>query len=415
MPILRFPILSKPDEFIILDVTPDPSKLPLLNAKLVGTDGYDVYSLQLTQYMVDQALSHKSDMKDEEWTTLLKDVLFTGMSKPDLKVEVQVEEKKNMDIIFYRTIEGGYKQRLGTFSLARTKKESISMFDWCGNLADQVSEMVGKLAEKERKIQMLQRQNEELVKAKNESEKEMMGKCLRLINAKKDKIEELAEIVRKYEDGRIQQPDEMEGIEEPEGLDEVEEEKPVEVKSKKGRGKAAAKGKGKAKAKASPPPAQRSLPARRGRKRAAASPEPEPEPEVEEEQDADENDIETEDEIETESDHSVEDEVPEVRRRAGGHRVVEDDDDDEEASNAKGNKKDRSIEADSTADSHTVKSSTDSGPSQSGAKQSQDNDQGPSRRTTEVNAGKKKDDSPSQSRYNLRGQDDEETESDDEL
>lgn len=305
MAILRIPRSDDTSSFVLLNITPTSTDSPTLNGKIAGTDGSSAFILQLKPALAARARAAKAACSEEEWTTILKSTLLDGLMPKDVEITATVDGEKEIQVVFRKTFQGGLKQRLGSLNLKGDADEEIELFEWCGAMAKQAAEQGKALQQEKQKLGKLVKETQDLVKAKEEAEKEVIGKCMRLVNSKKEKIQELRARLSHYEGDPPR--DEPLQVEEP-----AEEEAPQPAR--RGRGKAAAKGKGKEKE-----PTKTTLP-RRG-KRAAPDPEPEeedtepPKDEDDVDMDQDEEDVETEGE-DTPSDHSVEDEVPEVRTRA---------------------------------------------------------------------------------------------------
>lgn len=314
MVILRIPRSDNAAQFVLLNTTPTSPESPTLTGKIQGTDGSSVFALALKPALAARARAAKAACSEEEWITILKSTLLNGLTPEDVEVMAAVKENDEIQIVFRKTFQGGLKQRLGSLTLKYDEDEEIELFEWCGALATRSTEQAKELQAEHQKLGKLVKETQDLVNAKEEAEKEVIGKCMRLVNSKKEKIQELQARLSRYEKGDPPVGEPMQ-VKEP-----AEEEAPQLVR--RGRGKAAPKGKAKEKESA-----KTTLP--RMGKRAA----PEPEPEEEEEpakdedgdedmdvdQDEDEEDVETEGETDgedTPSDHSVEDEVPEVRTRA---------------------------------------------------------------------------------------------------
>lgn len=310
MAILRIPRSDDAARFVLLNITPASTDSPTINGKIAGTDGSSAFVLALKPALAARARAAKAACNEEEWTGILKATLLDGLMPEDVEVTATVDGEKEIQVVFRKTFQGGLKQRLGSLTLKGDADEEIELFEWCAALAAHAAEQAKTLENEKAKVGNLVKETQDLVKAKEEAEKEVIRKCMRLVNSKKEKIQALQSRLSHYEKGGPPRDEPMQ-------VEELAEEEGPQP-AKRGRGKATAKGKGKEKE-----PADTNLP-RRG-KRAA----PDPEPEEEDEQpakdgqgdidmDQDEENVETEGETEEEdtpSDHSVEYEAPEVRTR----------------------------------------------------------------------------------------------------
>ncbi len=315
MGVLRFPLSSEPTEYVLINVRPTS---PDLTAKLVATEGLSPYVLNLTPRIAAQARPSKAPLSPEEWTKLLKLTLFENRKPGDIEIRADIEGESTLTLVFRKEYSGGLRQRLGSLTFEYKEDEEIELFEWCGQLAGETSELGAKVEEERSNGKKLASEIEELLKAKGEVEKEILGKCLRLINSKKDRINELEELLRSG--GREVPP-----VDGPMEVDEEEEQQPV----RKGRSKAVASkvmGKGKAvKAVKEEVQSQKKALPRRGKR---AAPDLDLDPEEtdydvclaaaghgwEDEMDVGgDEDVETE--TEGESDHSLEEEAPKIRER----------------------------------------------------------------------------------------------------
>ena len=309
MAIIRIPRSDDTSTFVLLNL--EPTSDHSLTARVVGTDGAAAFILHLSPALATRALAPKSSCNAEEWTSILKAVLLEGLTPEDIEVTATVEDDANIQVVLRKTFEGGLKQRLGSLTLKYDEDEAIELLDWCAALATHAAEQAANLKREKEMVRKLVKETEELVKAKEEAEKELIGKCMRLVNTKKERSQQLQDRLSHYEKSGSPIREPMDVVER------TEEEQP-----QTGKRKAAPK-------KKAPPkkaPAKATLP-RRGKR---AVPEPEPEEEEEDEQpeevdekvddvDLDEGDVETEGETEgedTPSDHSAEEKAPEVRTRA---------------------------------------------------------------------------------------------------
>ena len=307
MVILRIPRSDEASFFVLLNITPTSPDSPTLNGKIQGTDGSSAFVLVLKPALAARARAAKAACSEDEWTSILKSVLLEGLIPEDVEITATVDGEEEIQVVLRKTFQGGLKQRLGSLTLKGDADEEIELFMWCAELATRAAAQAKKLQTEHQKLGKLEKETQDLVKAKEQAEKEVIGKCMRLVNSKKKKIQELQSRLSHYEKGDQPVSDQIQ-------MEEAAEEEAPQP-AKRGRDKAAAKGKGKDKE-----PAKTTLP-RRGKR---AAPEPEPEDDDDEpakdedvDMDQDEGDDETEGETEgedTRSDYSVE-EVPEVRTR----------------------------------------------------------------------------------------------------
>ena len=308
MVILRIPRSDEASFFVLLNITPTSPDSPTLNGKIQGTDGSSAFVLVLKPALAARARAAKAACSEDEWTSILKSVLLEGLVPVDVEITATVDDEKEIQVVLRKTFQGGLKQRLGSLTLKGDADEEIELFLWCAKLAARAAAQAKELQREHQELRKLVKETQDLVKAKEQAEKEVIGKCMRLVNSKKKKIQELQSRLSHYEKGDLP-------VDEPMQMKEAAEEE-LPQPAKRGRGKAAAKGTSKEKE-----PAKTTLP-RRGKR---AAPEPEPEDEDDEpakdedvDMDQDEGDVETEGETEgegTPSNHGVEDEVPEVNTR----------------------------------------------------------------------------------------------------
>lgn len=139
---------------------------------------------------------------DAEWEALLKHALL--QIEPDDDEHVQVThgvetvatagDDGKLTITIRKNISG-ITQRLGSIQLEQDGEQEIELFDWTGIAAlsatdaqEQVTALNSKLQEQQEAVTKLNAQLDDLIKAKQEHEDELLQKFTELLNAKKLKI-----------------------------------------------------------------------------------------------------------------------------------------------------------------------------------------------------------------------------------
>lgn len=172
-----------------------------LDLKLVGTEHEHLYHAEIKESNVKslQGNSFKGDIN--EWKTILKYCLLH--EKPDSQIPESLQGLETvatlngttMTITIRKNI-GGITQRLGDIKLQQDDdREEVAAFEWVDTAVATADELRGQLSglqssvyEQRQQVENLNRQLDELVKAKKEHEDEMLAKFTALLNAKKLKI-----------------------------------------------------------------------------------------------------------------------------------------------------------------------------------------------------------------------------------
>ena len=136
--------------------------------------------LQMKPALASRALASKSPCNHGEWVAILTSTLLNGLTPEDIELSATVDDEANIQVVFRKTFEGGLKQRLGNLTLKYDAEEEIEILDWCAALATRASQQLSDLEKEKAKVRKLVKETGELVKAKEEAEKEVMGKCLKI-------------------------------------------------------------------------------------------------------------------------------------------------------------------------------------------------------------------------------------------
>ncbi|KAH7021067.1 uncharacterized protein B0I36DRAFT_28625 [Microdochium trichocladiopsis] len=197
--VLRFPITAREDEFFLLEVSPHGSKP--LDLKLLGTEGEGVYLTRLRHRRIAEYKSATGHCTDAEWENILTATLIERKSIADIEIRADVlEDGAAIGLSFRKNIQG-IKQRLGSLKLpARPENDSdvsneISPFHWCVSILGEQAELQERAATSSAKIESwehvvdeLKDQLQELIKAKEDDETQLLEKFRDLLNEKKVKI-----------------------------------------------------------------------------------------------------------------------------------------------------------------------------------------------------------------------------------
>ncbi|KAH8820574.1 hypothetical protein F5884DRAFT_764523 [Xylogone sp. PMI_703] len=204
--VLRLPRLdhapNSDSEFVLLQVTSAGTKP--LDIKLIGTENTGVFAVSLKHNRISTLKTKGSPCDDEEWSAILS-YLFLGTAVDD-KSEESVQnveavakvdgDEKPMSVIIQKRIEG-ITQRLGTISLEPKDPddEPVDIFEWCGIALQTISSstheldaLKHKFKTQEDEINKLKTALDDLIKAKEAHDAEMLEKFALLLNEKKLKI-----------------------------------------------------------------------------------------------------------------------------------------------------------------------------------------------------------------------------------
>ncbi|KFX86655.1 hypothetical protein V490_08963 [Pseudogymnoascus sp. VKM F-3557] len=253
MGLLRIPRQDGQQGFVLVHISPLAQKgAATLDVKILATEGSAPFALTLKQNQIQKLKSKKAPCTDDEWEGILEVILLQQEADPEkaavaegIEVEAAVEEDVAVELVFKKSTSG-ITQRLGSLRLPHDEDQEIELFDWCGasithshDLTSSLKSTQASLLAEQAKAQKLAEQLDELIKAKEASERALLGKCAVLLNEKKRRIREL-EGVRREVEGEME-------VEMPSRHKKEEEEEEEEVGKGKGK-KAAGARKGKRKA-----------------------------------------------------------------------------------------------------------------------------------------------------------------------
>lgn len=196
--ILRLRRTDADGEHLLINITQSGSKP--LDLKLVASEGEHVYPAKIKESNVKtlQASNYSGDL--EEWQVILKYALLQQHPTSPLPESLQGVEAvaaisgETLTINLRKNI-GGIHQRLGSIKLEQNDEEEINPFDWAGTavtaadeLREQLETLQASVSAQQGQVAKLNRQLDDLVKAKKEHEEELLKKFAALLNAKKLKI-----------------------------------------------------------------------------------------------------------------------------------------------------------------------------------------------------------------------------------
>ncbi|RDW88104.1 hypothetical protein BP6252_00136 [Coleophoma cylindrospora] len=197
--VLRFPRndADAESDFVLVHIT-QKSGQPL-NAKLIGTEGSNVYVNTLKKAQTSELKSKNFKGSQAEWDQILENVLLGTTAEAGLLDGIEVvtnADGKKLKINIRKRI-GDITQRLGVIELQQDDdaEGDFSGFDWCGLALQATNASSHKLEDAEKRIKELeaalqesQASNRELVKAKADHEDDLLQKFSILLNEKKLKI-----------------------------------------------------------------------------------------------------------------------------------------------------------------------------------------------------------------------------------
>ncbi|KAH8677984.1 hypothetical protein BX600DRAFT_141505 [Xylariales sp. PMI_506] len=202
--IVRFPISGKEDTFYLVRVLSNGSKP--LDIKLIGTENSSVYVAKLRHKRIDELKASAGHCTDDEWEQILLSTLVTPGSSGvrDRGIEIKAETKSDAVTLNFRKNIQGITQRLGSIKLevvdiddkreAETADQS-DLFEWCveaiganAKVLEEIAAATAKADQLEKSVNELKSQLEDLIKAKEDDETQLLEKFRDLLNEKKLKI-----------------------------------------------------------------------------------------------------------------------------------------------------------------------------------------------------------------------------------
>ena len=178
-----------------------PSGVKDLDLKLVASEGDHVYLGKIRDSSIKslQASALSGDL--EEWRTILTVALLQERPAPQPETLQGLETVANINkgsvTITIRKNFSGVHSRLGSIQLEQNDAEAdnFNLFDWASTAAgtadvlrEQIANLQASVGTRQAEVAKLNRQLEDLVKAKREHEGELLKKFAALLNAKKLKI-----------------------------------------------------------------------------------------------------------------------------------------------------------------------------------------------------------------------------------
>ncbi|KAF3025755.1 hypothetical protein E8E14_014447 [Neopestalotiopsis sp. 37M] len=198
--VLRYPVSDRPENSFLLEVIPTEGSKNALNLKLVGTEGEKPYVVKLRHQRVQEWKASPGHCTDDEWEQILIATLIETSSPQGKDIEVKVElgvgkdNKSTANLIFRKNLSG-ITQRLGSIELKENVNEFVDPFQWCVNaigdhakVDNDLAAATAKAAELEKTTNELKAQLEDLLKAKDDDERQLLEKFRDLLNEKKLKI-----------------------------------------------------------------------------------------------------------------------------------------------------------------------------------------------------------------------------------
>ncbi|KAI1506197.1 hypothetical protein F5X99DRAFT_404244 [Biscogniauxia marginata] len=192
--LLRFPVSGQNDSSFLLEVSSNGSRP--LDLKLVGSESSTVFVIKLRHKKIGDYKAANSPCTDEEWERILTSILVDQQPVPDVEVRADIQSDNSSVALSFRKNIQGIIQRLGSIKLIdETDKAEISLFDWCvcaiaarTKVAEDLAAASTNIKSLENSVNELKGQLDELIKAKDENETQVLEKFRDLLNAKKVKI-----------------------------------------------------------------------------------------------------------------------------------------------------------------------------------------------------------------------------------
>ena len=197
--ILRLHRTDKTNQHLLVQVSKVGNKA--LDLKLIGTEHEHLYHAEIEESKIKslQANSFSGDLT--EWKAILQYALLHQKPSGHIPEYLQGLETvatlsgKTLTITIRKNIDG-ITQRLGDIKLQQDdEKEEIDAFDWVDRAAatadamrTELETLQASMVEQREQVTSLNKQLDDLVKAKEGHEEELLAKFTALLNAKKLKI-----------------------------------------------------------------------------------------------------------------------------------------------------------------------------------------------------------------------------------
>ncbi|KAI6086605.1 hypothetical protein F4821DRAFT_238146 [Hypoxylon rubiginosum] len=191
--IFRFPIWERDNEYLLLEVSSNGSRP--LDLKLVGSEGTAVFTMKLRHKRFIDYKAPNAPCSTEEWEEILTSILVNQQPAPDIEIRADIQSDSSSVTLSFRKNIQGITQKLGSFTLEEDEKTEISPFDWCvlalgsrEKVQDNLASTNLKISKLEDSLKELQGHLDDLIKAKEEDETQLLEKFRDLLNEKKVKI-----------------------------------------------------------------------------------------------------------------------------------------------------------------------------------------------------------------------------------
>ncbi|CAJ2511158.1 Uu.00g067830.m01.CDS01 [Anthostomella pinea] len=192
-PVLRFPISGQDDGSFLVEVSSNGSQP--LDLKLVGSESTAVFMVKLRHRRIAACKASGGHCTDQEWQQILTSSLVEQQPLRDIEIKANVESDGSCVTLSFRKNIQGITQRLGSIKLEENDKTEISPFDWCvaalaskDKVTEDLATATAKVESLEKSINELKGHLDELIKAKDDDETQLLEKFRDLINEKKVKI-----------------------------------------------------------------------------------------------------------------------------------------------------------------------------------------------------------------------------------
>ncbi|EXJ91659.1 hypothetical protein A1O3_00209 [Capronia epimyces CBS 606.96] len=183
-----------------------------LDLDLLATDGDAAYAGKVRQRYLKRLRAKNYDGSDDDWPAAISYILRSKAGHPinptqarNIDVTCSVSGKiptAILSIAFLHKVED-ITQKLGTLELPqKLDTDDIDLFGWAlqaiekrGELDEAVQSLTGELGSRDKTLQALQKQIDDLVEAKTEHEAQLLSKFTVLLNEKKLKIRNMQRVM----------------------------------------------------------------------------------------------------------------------------------------------------------------------------------------------------------------------------
>lgn len=193
--------LSRSDsdgEHVLVNVSSAGSSA--LDLKLLATEGESPYIATIRQSRISKLRDKRNQLSDDQWEDVLHSTLLQRrIQRPEAsaleKLEVLATLNGDQLSLIFRNNISGITQKLGEVVFKKDENQELDIVGWAGTavkrsngLDGEFRDLISKYDEQSKKIEKLNFQLEDLIKAKIQHENSLLQNFRELLNTKKLKI-----------------------------------------------------------------------------------------------------------------------------------------------------------------------------------------------------------------------------------